>query len=111
MSDENVVDLREDQPWLTVPKAALDALADEVFSYPGDLPVRESGESILKLTEGFLAKVLLNRGHRLGMLYGYRLEIERRTAERSFHEGIHFTLRVLRRFTIRPGEAGERTSS
>ena len=94
----DVVDLREDQPWLMVPKAALDALANEVFSFPGDLPVKEAGEKILELTESFLAKLLLNRGHGLGMLYGYRRELERRAQERSFAEGVEFALHVLRRF-------------
>jgi len=93
-----VVDLRKKQPWLMVPKAAMDALDDLYLGYPGELPVKEAGEEILGLAESFLAKVLLGRGHGLGMLYGYRREIERRTREEAFREGIAFALSVLRRF-------------
>jgi len=105
MSD--VVDLREDQPWLMVPRAALEVLAEPSFSYPGDLPVREAGDRVLEVTEGFLAKVLMNEGRGLGALYGYRREIERRSAERSFREGIEFAVRVLRRFANTPEETKE----
>jgi hypothetical protein len=102
-----VVDLREDQPWLRVPKAVLDVLSEPYLSYPGELPVKESGDEILSLTESFLAKVLLNQGRGLGMLYGYRRELERRTAERSFREGIDFALHVLRRFAHAPEDLEE----
>lgn len=76
-----VVDLRKKQVWLQVPKAALDVLDDPYLGYPGELPVKETGDEILSLAESFLAKVLLGQGHGLGMLYGYRREIERRTRE------------------------------
>ena len=105
--DRSVVDLREDQPWLLVPKAALDVLAEQHLSYSGELPVKEAGENILSVTESFLAKVLLNRGHGLGMLYGYRRELERRTRESAFSEGFEFTLNVLRRFANSPEDTEE----
>ncbi len=96
------VDLRKKQPWLMVPKAAIDVLADLYLSYPGELPAKEAGEEILGLTESFLAKVLLERGHGLGMLYGYRREIERRAREEAFAEGAQFAVNVLRRFANSP---------
>lgn len=106
-ADRSVVDLREDQPWLLVPKAVLDVLSEQHLSYSGDLPVREAGDRIFSVTESFLAKVLLSRGHGLGMLYGYRREIERRSRENGFGEGIEFALNVLRRFANSPEETEE----
>jgi len=102
-----VVDLRKKQPWLMVPKAAMDVLDDPYLGHPGELPMKEAGEEILGLTESFLAKVLLQRGHGLGMLYGYRREVERRTREQSFSEGIRFALHVLRRFANSPEDTKE----
>ena len=52
-TDRYVVDLREDQPWLLVPKAVLDVLAEQHLSYSGELPVKEAGENILSVTESF----------------------------------------------------------
>lgn len=101
------IDLRKKQPWLMVPKAAMDALDDPYLGYPGELPVKEAGDEILALTESSLAKVLLGRGHGLGMLYGYRREIERRTKEEGFREGIAFATNVLRRFANRPEDTEE----
>lgn len=105
--DARVVNLRENQPWLLVPKAVLDVLSELYLSYPGELPVIEAGDQILETTESYLAKVLLNRGGGLGMLYGYRREIERRTREQSFAEGIRFALHVLRRFANSPEDTEE----
>jgi len=102
-----VVDLREKQPWLMVPKAAMDVLAELYLSYPGELPVKEAGEEILRVAESFLAKVLLERGHDLGMLYGYRTEIERRAREEAFRDGIAFAVSVLRRFAKSPQDTSE----
>ena len=105
--DEAVVDLREDQPWLLVPKAALDVLAEETLSFPQDLPLREASEEALRLTESYLAKLLLRQGRGLGMLYGYRRSVERHSRERAFREGIDFALNVLRRFANSPEDTEE----
>jgi len=102
-----IVDLRKKQPWLMVPKAAMDVLSDLYLSYPGDLPVKQTGEETLSLTESFLAKVLLERGHGLGVLHGYRTEIERRAREEAFREGIAFAVNVLRRFANSPQDTSE----
>ncbi len=107
MTDEAVVDLREDQPWLLVPKAALEVLAQETLSFPQDLPLKEASEEALRLTESFLAKLLLRDGRGLGMLYGYRRAVERQARERAFREGIDFALNVLRRFANSPEETEE----
>ncbi len=107
MRDDAVVDLRKDQPWLLLPKAALDALAQETLSFPQDLPWREAGEEALRLTESFLAKLLLREGRGLGMLYGYRRAVERQARERAFRQGIHFALNVLRRFANSPEDTDE----
>ena len=106
-TDETVVDLREDQPWLLLPKAALDVLADETLSFPQDLPLREASEEALRLTESFLAKILLRQARGLGMLYGYRRAVERKARERAFREGIHFALSVLRRLANSPEDTEE----
>jgi len=103
----DIVDLREQQRWLMIPKTALDVLAEANLSSPGDLPVKEAGERTLAVTEGFLAKILLNEGRSLGTLFGYRREIEKRSAERSFREGIEFAVRVLRRFANSPEDTEE----
>ncbi len=107
MRDDAVVDLRKDQPWLLLPKAALDALAQETLSFPQDLPLREAGEEALRLTESFLAKLLLRQGRGLGMLYGYRRAVECQARERAFRQGIHFALNVLRRFANSPEDTDE----
>ncbi len=79
MRDDAVVDLRKDQPWLLLPKAALDALAQET----------------------------LREGRGLGMLYGYRRAVERQARERAFRQGIHFALNVLQRFANSPEDTDE----
>lgn len=101
------LDAAEDRMVDHVPKAALDVLDDPYLSYPGELPVKEAGDEILSLAESFLAKVLLGRGHGLGMLRGYRVEIERRTREEAFREGIAFALNVLRRLANSPENTEE----
>jgi len=97
-----VVDRCKRQPSLMIPRAAMDVLDDPYLGYPGELPVKEAGEEILGLTESFLAKVLLGCDHGLGMLYGYRRELERQAREEASREGIAFAVNVARRFASSP---------